>query len=81
MNTENFVPLMDKLLEAGYPREDMYHWNSDLYVYVTPLTKRVVEAWCKENGFSRTWHCPMFSDRVTGKLMYDCAFAYYEKKE
>lgn len=68
--------IMKRLLDAGYPKEDMYHHNSDLYVYVTPLTERIVNEYCKENGYSRTWHCPIFKDQVTGRPMYDCAFQY-----
>ena len=36
---------MQRLLDAGYPREDVYHYYSDLYVYVTPLTTRVIKEW------------------------------------
>lgn len=68
--------LMQRLLDAGYPREQMYHHESDLYVFVTPLTTEIIEKWYKEHRFSRTWHCPTFKDHVTGKQMYDCAFAY-----
>lgn len=71
--------LLQRLLDAGYPKEDVFHHSSDLYVFVTPVTKRVVEEWCKEHGYSRSWHCPMFQDQVTGKAMYDCAFQYYEE--
>ena len=73
--------LMERLLDAGYPREEMYHHCSDLYVFVTPLTTRVIEAWCKEHNYSRTWHCPMFKDQVTGKPMYDCAFQYADYRK
>ena len=40
--------LMEMLIEAGYPKEEMYHpsYGSDLYVYVTPLTTKVIEEWC-----------------------------------
>lgn len=68
--------LYKALIEAGYPEEEMFHWKSDLYVFVTPLTTRIVEDWCKENSFDRTWHCPIFRDNVTGRAMYDCAFCY-----
>ena len=68
--------LYKALIEAGYPEEEMFHWQSDLYVFVTPLTTRIVEDWCKENGFDRTWHCPIFKDNVAGRAMYDCAFCY-----
>jgi len=68
--------LMSRLLKAGYPREEMDSHESDLYVYVTPLTTKVINEWCKENGFARTWHCPIFRDQITGKPMYDCAFCF-----
>ena len=37
--------LMEMLIEAGYPKEEMYHpsYGSDLYVYVTPLTTKGIE--------------------------------------
>ena len=70
------MTLMDRLLAAGYPRDQMFSHESDLYVFVTPLTKQVVEAWCSENGVDRRWHCPMFRGNVTGKQMYDCHFQY-----
>ncbi len=69
-------PLMLRLLDAGYPLSEMDHHESDLYVYVTPLTRKIIEEWCKEHSFSRTWHCPTFRDAVTGKLMFDCVFQY-----
>lgn len=68
--------LMQRLLEAGYPRDQMFNHELDLYVFVTPLTKRVVEEWCKENKFDRHWMCPIFTDQITGRPMYDCAFQY-----
>ena len=68
--------LMQRLLEAGYPRDQMFNHESDLYIFVTPLTKRVVEEWCKENKFDRHWMCPIFTDQITGRPMYDCAFQY-----
>lgn len=68
--------LMQRLLEAGYPRDQMFNHESDLYIFVTPLTKRVVEEWCKENKFDRRWMCPIFTDQITGRPMYDCAFQY-----
>ncbi len=75
-----YKTLMELLLEAGYPKEEMYHHYSDLYVFVTPFTQRVVEAWCKERGISRSWHCLIFRDQVTGKPMYDCAFQYIREE-
>ena len=73
--------LQKRLVDAGYPKEEMFHHYSDLYVYVTPLTKQVIETWCKEQNYNREWHCPVFKDQITGELMYDCAFQYAEIKE
>lgn len=70
--------LMQRLLDAGYPKEQFFHHYSDLYIYKTPLTDKVVADWCKENGFSVSWHCPTFRDQITGRKMYDCAFCYAE---
>lgn len=71
-------PLMQQLLDAGYPRDEMFHHESDLYVYVTPLTTSVIEEWCKENNYRIGWHCPTFRDQITGRQMYDCVFQYYD---
>lgn len=70
--------LMEMLIEAGYPKEEMDHHCSDLYVYVTPLTTRVIEEWCKVHNYRIAWHCPTFKDHITGRMMYDCAFQWYE---
>jgi len=70
------MTLMERLLEAGYPRDQMFNHESDLYVFVTPITRGVIEKWCKENGYSRHWHCPMFTDQITGRAMFDCVFQY-----
>lgn len=72
------MTLLERILKAGYPEQDIFNHESDLYVYVTPLTTAIVEDWCKEHGFRRQWHCPTFTDQITGRLMYDCAFQYYE---
>ena len=37
------MTLMERLLAAGYPRDQMFSHESDLYIFVTPLTMRVVE--------------------------------------
>ena len=73
--------LMQRLLEAGYPREEMFHHESDLYVYVTPLTTETIDKWCSDNGYRKDWFCPKFKDQITGCRMYDCAFQYYEENE
>lgn len=76
MNTKS---LMERLLEAGYPPEDIAHHYSDLYVYVTPLTTRVIKAWMKDNNYTDNLYgflIQKFRDQITGRMMYDIAFQY-----
>ena len=73
--------LKEMLLEAGYPESEMDHHDSDLYVYVTPLTTKVITEWCKENNYRMDWNCPTFKDQRTGRMMYDCAFQYYKSSK
>lgn len=68
--------LMEALEEAGYPREQMFNHYSDLYVFVTPLTNRVIDEWLKENGWHREPFITTFRDQITGRQMYDVAFQY-----
>lgn len=68
--------LMERLLAAGYPRNEMYHHYSNLYVFATPLTKRIVDRWAADNGLHRHLFVSTFTDQVTGRLMYDVAFQY-----
>lgn len=74
--------LMDRLVEAGYPKEQMYNHESDLYIYVTTLTTKVLEGWCKDSGWNpelvhqNRGLCSTFTDNVTHKKMYDVAFLY-----
>ena len=70
------MTLMEKLEAAGYPREEMYHHELDLYVFITPLTKRVIDEWLQEEGFTRNLFVSTFRDQITGKPMYDVAFQY-----
>ena len=72
--------LMERLLEAGYSHEDIEHHYSDLYVYITPLTTRVLTEWADENGYDRNLRdgvfVQKFRDQITGRMMYDVAFQY-----
>ena len=75
----NNKSLMERLLEAGYPPEDIDYHDYDLYVYVTPLTTRVIKAWMKDNNYTdNLWGflIQTFKDQITGKPMYDIAFQY-----
>lgn len=74
--------LMQMFLDAGYPKEEMYNHESDLYVFVTPLTTKVIEEWCKAYGYNKMFvekgspFFETFTDSITGKLMYSIAFQY-----
>ena len=76
----NNKSLMERLLEAGYPPEDIDHHYSDLYVYVTPLTTKVITEWADENGYDSNLRdgvfVQKFKDQITGRMMYDIAFQY-----
>lgn len=76
--------LLEALIEAGYPNEQVYHHCSDLYIFVTPLTKQIVDKWFKDKGLKRNLFVSTFQDQVTGQMMYDCAFQYdpfWQRKE
>ena len=70
------MTLMEKLLEAGYPRDEMYHHCSDLYVYLTPLTMKVINEWFKEEKLNKENFVSTFTDQVSGRPMYDASFQY-----
>lgn len=76
----NNKSLMERLLEAGYPLEDIDHYYSDLYVYVTPLTTMVITEWADENGYKSNLRdgifVQTFKDQITRRKMYDIAFEY-----
>ena len=76
----NNKSLMERLLEAGYPPEDIDHYYYDLYVYVTPLTTKVITEWADENGYVGNLRdrvfIQKFKDQITGRMMYDIAFQY-----
>lgn len=84
----NNKSLMERLLEAGYPPEDIDYHDYDLYVYITPLTTRVLKEWADENGYDSNLRdgvfVQTFKDQITGRMMYDIAFQYIpslDKKE
>ena len=75
----NGKTLMECLLETGYPPENIYHHDSDLYVYVTPLTTKVIKEWMKDNNYTDNLNgflIQKFRDQITGRMMYDIAFQY-----
>ena len=68
--------LYQMLLAAGYPESQMAHHESDLYIFVTQMTQRVVNQWCKDSGYHRHLFVNTFQDQITGRMMFDVAFAY-----
>lgn len=68
--------LMETLIDAGYPREEMYHHCSDLYIFWTPTTIQIVDRWYKERGLNRALFVKQFKDQITGRLMLACVFQY-----
>lgn len=73
--------LIEALLEAGYPREEIYHHCSDLYIYITPTTTAVVNSWFEKSKLNKLVFVSTFKDLITGRPMYDIAFQYYEKSQ
>lgn len=70
------ITLMEALEKAGYPRERMFNHNSDLYVFVTPVTTRVINDWCVAEGINKEVFLETFKDNITGRPMYSIAFQY-----
>lgn len=84
----NSKSLMERLLEAGYPPEDIHHYYSDLYIYVTPLTTKVITEWADENGYDSNLRdgifVQTFRSQIDGRKMYDIVFQYdpfWDEKE
>ena len=75
--------LMQRLLDAGYPKDQIFHHESDLYVFVTPMTTEVLDKWLEDNGWRKLKNDPFlvskFKDQITGNQMYDIAFQYFEE--
>ena len=63
-------------LITEYPEKDIYHHESDLYVYATPLTWKVIERWFAQAGLSTYRFVTSFKDQITGRRMYDVTFQY-----
>lgn len=67
---------MEALEAAGYPRAQMFNHYSDLYVFITPLTRRVIREWFDKEGINENLFVTKFVDQTTGRMMYDIAFQY-----
>lgn len=77
------MTLMEAILKSGYPSQDISHHESDLYVFVTKETTQVINDWFKQHNMNQDLFVSKFKDQITGRLMYDLAFAfepYWEEK-
>lgn len=63
--------LMKKLLDAGYPKMELRHSCTSLFVYCTPLVESVINEYCKENKVDRESFTMLFRDSYSGKMMYE----------
>lgn len=83
------MSLIKMLLKAGYSEKDIFHHESDLYIYDTPETRKVLKKYCIANGWNnlvkyleqRFVDCfviKSFQDNITNRMMFDCAFQYYK---
>lgn len=67
--------IYEQLIDEGYPKENIIHHYSDLIVAVNPVTTRIVEnMWPHQS--TRELFVERFTDRITGMIMYNIAFAY-----
>lgn len=55
----------------------IFRHYSDLYVYATPITKKIVDEWFKEQRLNQDSYMYLFKDNITGRPMYNIAFQYY----
>lgn len=70
------MTLMEMLIEAGVPKDQIHNHRSDLYVPMTLKASEVIDKWCKAQGYGREVFCSTFTDQVTGNKMFEVAFAY-----
>ena len=83
------MTLIEMLLAKGYPKSDIDHRESDLYIYDTPLTREVLKEFCVSNGWNNIaeslkykkvneFVLSTFKDNLTGRAMFDCFGQYYD---
>lgn len=75
IDTYHEKSLYETLLSSGYPKTDIFNHESDMYIYVTPLTTRLIEEFWPDDNM-RGLFVKTFTDNINKKLMYDVAFAY-----
>ena len=68
--------LMKRLLDAGYPKTEMRHYCSSLFVYPSPLVERVLDEDCEKNAVTREDFVMQFYDSFSAKIMWELCAQY-----
>lgn len=68
--TKKTASLFEEIERSGVPDSDISHWNSDLYLRVTPETTAIIDGYEFKNQVST------FIDEIDGKPWYEVPFAY-----
>ena len=74
-NTDTITDFMSAVRAAGIPAEHIDHWQSDLYLKVTPETTALVNKYRSKNNVTK------FIDDIDHKPWYEVPFAYYEGEQ
>lgn len=68
--TKKTASLFEEIERSGVPDSDISHWNSDLYLRVTPETTAIIDGYEFKNQVST------FIDEIDGNPWYEVPFAY-----
>ena len=74
-SADTITDFMGAVRAAGIPAEHIDHWQSDLYLKVTPETTALVNKYRFKN------HVTKFIDDIDHEPWYEVPFAYYEDKQ
>lgn len=74
-STDTITDFMGAVRAAGIPAEHIDHWQSDLYLKVTPETTALVNKYRSKN------HVTKFIDNIDHEPWYEVPFAYYEDEQ
>lgn len=74
-SADTITDFMGAVREAGIPAEHIDHWQSDLYLKVTPETTALVNKYRYKNQVTK------FIDNIDHEPWYEVPFAYYEGEQ
>lgn len=74
-STDTITDFMSAVRAAGIPAEHIDHWQSDLYLKVTPETTALVNKYRSKNNVTK------FIDNINHEPWYEVPFAYYEDEQ